>query len=1383
MRAIALISLALVLLLVFTFPTNFQDGSEQGSVEKDLGNEYFGSIHPISSGLTMSSRNGGLYNGMISYDDVGVIINIQSAKSQEIGNFFISERSIPPENVFYVNVSSAETVSRAIFNDMRAQLEENITDRGLTNKLNYLVTTKGVPLRTQSPNSAVDSELAMMLGPQKNQIGAAGWQNNPYAGSGLPFSREEFGIYLVTRLTGYTVEEAKNLVNLSSNSYGNDGTFLLDLDTNKDGNPGYKVGNDWMRLANTTLVDKGFDTYMEESGTFVKDFDNVIGYTSWGSNDGNNPINYLPNANLDTDTSPADGMPDGWETDGSGVTWTMDANSQSGAWSMKADKASADTQIGRFYQDYTIHPNSRYWMTGQINVTSISGGNGVYFQAVALDASDNPLAYYNSSARTSPTDWRGLSQIHFEPVPGTVKARVGVVVDGSQIVAYADTMRFYRVEPEIGWIDGSIAETYVSTGGRSMNYGTSYGQSLIADLVRDGVSGVSGHVFEPYLTACCRPYLMFDAYTYGMTMAESFYMGLPFLGWMEVVVGDPKMCPYIDNWAEVSFTSAQIDRSEYYQGDFVELSAQVQRTGFQWDREFNVTAHMFNSTSGPLQTQEVTLNIENFDSVWVNFTFDTSDIIGNYEILIEIDPLSELREIDESNNEAGFQFLIYDEPLITDVQFSSTELLRGETANITVFVEDKITPYDEMNLTGRYHIQDMGWHDLSLVPAEEGTWTTSITPLYSFPLKQIDFDLNLTNEFGLSFERTIYSAISIQNNLPEIIDIEVDPELIDRSRNASVRVLSRDLEDSVTNMTCSIKYSYDGTKWFVLGGIKPTKGEFEATFKPASNSQTGVLSFKAQITDSDGGLSTEVTSNAALSVINTPPLVTSLEISPAMVYRGETLYILINASDFESLPGDLTLDLEYRIAGEWLDVQKPLNIEGTDSFTASFEVTKEMTLEPISFRVKALDPDTGETGWFYRNNSVFVKNNLPSIASFDVDVWRIYRSGVVNISMSGTDFEDSHMKLYGEVMYSIDNGSWMDIDDITNEGSQFKGWLEVPPDADIGTMKFRARVMDSDTKNVLNTPWETQSPEIEIMNNPPAFIELVCPESQNTNDSVFALPVTVWARDVEDDEVTVLLNWTLDEQTGSIEMERSVENKYEGTIDVAVSAEGKYSIDLSVLITDEDGGWISIGKAGSSVLVYERDIENVDDDDDTQVSGAFYWWIIPVLIIILIIVIVIVLFIIKRRSWPYREQPPGNELGPTLEPSVLPAERQGHPQPVAKPYHNHAKHPIPAPHAAHTPHLTEEERKALPPAAMKVSDDEDMIFPGEEIPDVDMADPTAEAGDVGEVEPGLESVEKEGKLEGTDGEEGSSPGLEEAGLEELDDMDELDDLDDLLEFD
>src|SRR5688572_770132 len=52
-------------------------------------------------------------------------------------------------------------------------------------------------------------------------------------------------------------------------------------------------------------------------------------------------------------------------------------------------------------------------------------------------------------------------------------------------------------------------------------------ETLAGDLIRDGVTGVSGHVGEPYVMGAVRPEILFPAYLAGFNLAEAFYLAAP----------------------------------------------------------------------------------------------------------------------------------------------------------------------------------------------------------------------------------------------------------------------------------------------------------------------------------------------------------------------------------------------------------------------------------------------------------------------------------------------------------------------------------------------------------------------------------------------------------------------------------------------------------------------------------------------------------------------------------------------------------------------------------------------------------------------------------------------------------------------------------------
>lgn len=90
---------------------------------------------------------------------------------------------------------------------------------------------------------------------------------------------------------------------------------------------------------------------------------------------------------------------------------------------------------------------------------------------------------------------------------------------------------------------GAIAETAVSTSARTF-LPTQGGQSLIVDLIKARVTGVKGYCDEPLLQAVASPTILFDRYTSGWTLAESFYAASRFVGWEDIVIGDPLCAPY-----------------------------------------------------------------------------------------------------------------------------------------------------------------------------------------------------------------------------------------------------------------------------------------------------------------------------------------------------------------------------------------------------------------------------------------------------------------------------------------------------------------------------------------------------------------------------------------------------------------------------------------------------------------------------------------------------------------------------------------------------------------------------------------------------------------------------------------------------------------------
>ncbi len=114
-----------------------------------------------------------------------------------------------------------------------------------------------------------------------------GFVPNPYfAGTApvstvAPFTHEKNDIYLVTRLDGYTLEDAVGLIEHSAAAV-RDGRVILDERSSWNEN-----GNTWLRQAAERLRADGFGdrVVLDESSRVITNQSAVLGYYSWGSND------------------------------------------------------------------------------------------------------------------------------------------------------------------------------------------------------------------------------------------------------------------------------------------------------------------------------------------------------------------------------------------------------------------------------------------------------------------------------------------------------------------------------------------------------------------------------------------------------------------------------------------------------------------------------------------------------------------------------------------------------------------------------------------------------------------------------------------------------------------------------------------------------------------------------------------------------------------------------------------------------------------------------------------------------------------------------------------------------------------------------------------
>jgi len=294
----------LLLLLFIVIPSQTSASDLQESNEQGHGQDYWNlTSEPVLGESQMQSN-------LVNYSDVAILVNNQSPTSREIAAAFITARNISSDRVFRftaLETPSSETISLGQFETYYLEpLEQMLGDRNLTMEINYLVTTKGIPLRVNggtNARSSFDSEIGLAGTSWRTAIGQDYWIDHnygPLAGEEWkPFTRAEQGFYLVSRLTAYDRETAMALIDKASNSLGQRGTAVLDLATNRN-DSGYKSWNDMLYAADNALSSEhGIPVFFNQNETFETNHSDVMMYASWGSNDGAWNKNWLPNSGFD----------------------------------------------------------------------------------------------------------------------------------------------------------------------------------------------------------------------------------------------------------------------------------------------------------------------------------------------------------------------------------------------------------------------------------------------------------------------------------------------------------------------------------------------------------------------------------------------------------------------------------------------------------------------------------------------------------------------------------------------------------------------------------------------------------------------------------------------------------------------------------------------------------------------------------------------------------------------------------------------------------------------------------------------------------------------------------------------------------------------------
>lgn len=233
-----------------------------------------------------------------TYNDVAVIVNDNSQTSINIGEYFRVARNIPSENIIHISCSTLEEIDTTEFALIKNEIETYLLTAALVDSINYIVTTKGIPLKISRGNCDVainctsfDSELTILLSNyQANDV-------NPYHLQTEHFSRNQFDMYLVSRLDAFSQEDVFNMIDRSGPATvinKNSSNCVLDL--NSQTNQSAEI---YFVLEHEELFDSltlhNWSTLKDTNSSIIQNENNVIFYSEqhYNSLDENPDFNWV----------------------------------------------------------------------------------------------------------------------------------------------------------------------------------------------------------------------------------------------------------------------------------------------------------------------------------------------------------------------------------------------------------------------------------------------------------------------------------------------------------------------------------------------------------------------------------------------------------------------------------------------------------------------------------------------------------------------------------------------------------------------------------------------------------------------------------------------------------------------------------------------------------------------------------------------------------------------------------------------------------------------------------------------------------------------------------------------------------------------------------
>ncbi|UCG68651.1 MAG: PKD domain-containing protein [Thermoplasmata archaeon] len=337
-------------------------------------------------------------------------------------------------------------------------------------------------------------------------------------------------------------------------------------------------------------------------------------------------------------------------------------------------------------------------------------------------------------------------------------------------------------------------------------------------------------------------------------------------------------------------------------------------------------------------------------------------------------------------------------------------------------------------------------------------------------------------------------------DLPIVHDIKASSLYVCGGTYIYIQVNASDSEDPEDQLTLIVEYRYGSESWktdYITGPtIYEPQGWMKIKFEPSYSAIQGDYDFRAKVMDTDGNISKDWVQIDDAVTLTTCPLtgIEDISLSKSKVYRGESFFIYLNASDLSYPEWELIPLVQYSPpSGGWNDI--PFSNMSYDfnkyHWVISLIFGNDAAPGEYKFRGRVYNRQTysNKGHYIYTLENLKLKNHLPTASNLWIDKEnKVKRGDSILISADGEDVETHEAELTPYFEYRASGKDWDDtfLNNLSYDEVNGSWKIAFSPPADdeftLGNYDFRVWFVDrdGDESNII----EVEN-FVEVLNIPP----------------------------------------------------------------------------------------------------------------------------------------------------------------------------------------------------------------------------------------------------------------------------------------------------------